>query len=142
MEPCRGRVLIVDDDENVAALVVEVLSDEGYVSSVLMDGRTTAIQEAVTRLEPDCILLDGGAGQGYGESWDTAAWMASRLPPVPVIMFTAHSSAATEAQENTSARSQAARFTSLVPKPFALDELVGAVSLATRRSVRPGEACG
>ena len=140
MEPCRGRVLIVDDDEAIAALVAEVLSDEGYAPSVLTDGRTTAIQEAVTRLEPDCILLDGGAGQGYGESWDTAALMASRLPPVPVIMFTAHSGAATEMQENTSVRSQAARLTSLVPKPFALDDLVRAVSLATERSVCLGEA--
>ena len=140
MEPCRGRVLIVDDDEAIAALVAEVLSDEGYAPSVLTDGRTTAIQETVTRLEPDCILLDGGASQGYGESWDTAALMASRLPPVPVIMFTTHSSAATEMQENTSVRSQAARLTSLVPKPFALDELVRAVSLATGRSVCLGEA--
>ena len=75
----------------------------------------------------------------YGESWDTAALMASRRPPVPVIMFTAHGGAAAEAQENTSARSRAARFASLVPKPFALDELVGAVGLATGCSVRPGE---
>ena len=137
MEPCRGRVLIVDDDEAIAALVAEVLSDEGYAPSVLTDGRTTAIQEAVTRLEPDCILLDGGVGRGYGESWDTAALLASRIPPVPVIMFTAHSGTALEAQENTSARSRAARLASLVPKPFELDELVLAVSLATGRSVTP-----
>jgi CheY-like chemotaxis protein len=133
-------VLIIDNDEAIATLVAEVLSDEGYAPSVLVDGRTRAIEEAVMRLEPDCILLDGGAGQGYGESWDTAALMATRLPPVPVIMFTAHSGATAEARENISTRSQAARFASLVPKPFALDELVRAVSHATGRSVCPGNA--
>jgi CheY-like chemotaxis protein len=142
VEPCKGRVLIVDDDEVIAALVIEVLSEEGYASSVLKDARTEAIQETVTRLEPDCILLDGSAGHGYGESWDTAAVMASRLPPVPVIMFTAHSGAASEAVANTSARSRAARFTSLLPKPFSIDELIGAVDLAVGRSVCPGEARG
>jgi hypothetical protein len=54
-------------------------------------------------------------------------------------MFTAHSGAAAEAREKTSTRSQAARFASLVPKPFALDELVRPVNHATGGSVCPGE---
>src|SRR5687768_9969812 len=88
-----GRVLIVDDDEDIAQLVRECLADEGYGVTILRDVRIEAIQEAVARHEPNCILLDGGPGIGYGDSWATAALMTSRTPPIPTIMFTAHTGA-------------------------------------------------
>jgi len=128
------RVLIVDDDSDIANIVEEVLSDDGYAVTILRDARIEAIQEVVAQLEPDCMLLDGGVGSGYGASWESAAEMAARLPAVPVIMFTAHAGASAEAMENTSERSQAAGFAAVLPKPFNLTELLRAIEVAVGES--------
>jgi CheY-like chemotaxis protein len=130
------KVLIVDDDSDVAHLVEEVLSEDGYAVTILSDSRIDAIQDVVAQLEPDCMLLDGGVGSGYGASWESAALMAARHPAVPVIMFTAHAEASAEALENTSERSQAAGFAAVLPKPFNLTELLRAVEVAVGESPR------
>jgi CheY-like chemotaxis protein len=139
MERLGRKVLIIDDDEDIATLVDEMLSDEGYAVTILRDARSEAIQDAVAQLQPDCMLLDGGVGRGYGGSWASAALMAGRIPAVPVIMFTAHAGDFAEATENTSERSQAAHFIALLPKPFELPELLRVVALAVDRSHAPDE---
>ena len=63
--------------------------------------------------------------------------MAARSPAVPVIMFTAHMEAVTEATENTSERSLAAGFVAVVGKPFALTELLSVVEMAVSQSKAP-----
>lgn len=133
----RGRILIVDDDEDIANLVEELLSEEGFDVTILRDSRAEAIQEAVEGIHPDCLLLDSGVGSGYGTSWESAAWLAARRPAVPVIMFTAHAGASSEATANTSERSQAAGFAAVLLKPFELTELLTAVELAVSQSNRP-----
>jgi len=134
MESVGRRVLVVDDDDDIANLVQEALSEDGYDVAVLRDSRIEAIEETVGRVRPDCILLDGGIGGGYGESWESAAALTGRIPPVPVIMFTAHASAVAEATENASGRSQAAGFTALLGKPFQLTELLRVIEVATRQA--------
>jgi len=134
VERIESKVLIIDDDEDIATMVNEMLSEEGYAVTILRDARIEAIQEAVVRLQPDCMLLDGGAGSGYGESWGSAAFMAARIPTVPVIMFTGHIADFDEATINTSERSQAAQFVALLPKPFDLTELLRVVALAVGQS--------
>jgi two-component system, NtrC family, nitrogen regulation response regulator GlnG len=133
------RVLVVDDDEDIANIVRELLSEDGYAVTILRDARIEAIQETVARAQPECILLDGGVGSGYGASWESAALMAARLPAVPVIMFTAHAGASAEATANTSERSQAARFAAVLPKPFDLTELLRVVEHAVGQSNRPDQ---
>src|SRR5688572_53561 len=137
------KVLIIDDDADIANLVDEVLSEDGYAVTIVRDARIEAIQEVVAELEPDCMLLDGGVGSGYGASWESAAQMAARLPAVPVIMFTAHAGASAEAMEHTSERSQAAGFAAVLRKPFNLTELLRAVEVAvgdSHRSDQPRSA--
>ena len=134
MEQLGARVLLVDDDEDIASLVRDLLMDEGYAVDILTDVGFESVQEAVAKCEPDCVLLDGSSSSGYGESWDSAAWLASRTPAVPVLMFTAHAQVIAEATSNTSGRSQAASFTGLLSKPFELDELIRLVSLAVKRA--------
>jgi CheY-like chemotaxis protein len=136
MEQAERRVLIVDDDEDIANLVEEVLSEDGYTVTIRRDARIEVIQDVVAQLEPDCMLLDGGVGSGYGASWQSAALMAARLPAVPVIMFTAHAGDFAEATENTSERSQAAGFVAVLSKPFELTELLTAVMVAVGESHR------
>lgn len=93
------KILVIDDDHDTAELMLALLTDEGYAPSVVYSAESKAVREAVDRLAPDCVLLDSGARDpsGYGESWQTAAWIAAREPRVAVIMMTAHSLAADEA---------------------------------------------
>ena len=123
-----GRVLVIDDDRDIAELVHAVLTDEGFTVSILHDQRTDAIRVAVNQFEPDCVLLDGESPKGYGDSWVHAVWMRSRNRRVPLIMFSGHRREAEEAQERESPRSRDADFFGVITKPFDLDALVHAVS--------------
>jgi two-component system, OmpR family, response regulator len=140
MESLGRSVLVVDDDEDIANIVEEALSEDGYAVEVLKDSRIEAIDETVGRVRPDCILLDGGIGGGYGDSWESAAVLKGRIPPLPVIMFTAHADAVAEATDNSSGRSQAAGFAALLGKPFDLTELIRVIELATGRVGTPESA--
>jgi len=123
--PAQARhvVLIVEDDADIANLLVDLLTDEGY---------------AVALLRPDCVLVDGAVPGSYGGSWADAAWMRAQEAAIPVIMFSADRGATTEAISNLSERSRAAGFAAVLPKPFEIDDLLrviaGAVSQSPFRS--------
>jgi DNA-binding response OmpR family regulator len=123
-------VLIVDDDPTLATLFVELLTQEGYQVNTLLDTSQRAVQGAVERLEPQCVVLDGRGLLDYGEGWDTAAWLHQRDPVVPTIMLTGHRESVLEAQAQVSPRSRTAGFAAVLGKPFELDELVAAVDQA------------
>jgi len=130
----RGLVLVVDDDADIANLVTELLTEEGYAVTILAHPNTEVIHAAVTRLRPDCVLLDSDVPGSFGVSWASAAWIAAQRQAVPVIMFSADAHATAEASRHESMRSQAAHFSSVLPKPFDLDELLRVVALAVSRS--------
>lgn len=50
------RVLVVDDEQTVAEVIVQALQEEGYQVSVAFDGYTAGIKMATTR--PDLLVLD------------------------------------------------------------------------------------
>jgi CheY-like chemotaxis protein len=127
-------VLVVDDDADIANLIADLLTGEGYAVALLRDRDQESVQDAVGRLRPDCVLLDGAVPGSYGESWADAAWMAALPAPVPVIMFSADTQVTSEARRNESERSQAAHFASVLPKPFELDELLQVVAMAVAHS--------
>jgi DNA-binding response OmpR family regulator len=123
-------VLVVENDVVLGGLVGVVLADAGYAATVLLDTRPAAVRAAVDRLEPACVLLDGGGWRGYGASWELAAWMRGRTRSVPAVMFTVDAGATRDARAGTSARSRAAGFAAVLPKPFDLDELLATVARA------------
>ena len=124
------HVLVIDDDEDLAPILREVLGEEGWRVSVLADTAVETVRAAIERLEPDCILLDGeGAGE-FGESWFEAAAIRQRARPIPVIMFTVDGRATLEAQVGTSPRTVRAGFAGVIPKPFEVDALVATVAAA------------
>ena len=123
-----AHVLIVEDDQDLAAVVQSILEEEGLITVRLRPGTEAALQEAATRLRPRCILLDGAGRAGYGRSWSDAAWLHAHLPAIPVLMFSADAMATREAQEDASSRSQAAAFAGILNKPFEIDELIGLVT--------------
>ena len=128
------RVLVVDDDADVADVVLAILSDDGYLVSTLTDTAHESIRAAVGKQEPDCILLDGSPGPNYGPSWAEAAYLAARARSVPTVMFSAHASDVREARAEESDRANAADFAAIVAKPFALDDLLTAVATACGNS--------
>ncbi len=130
------RVLLVDNDEDITALVTAILNDDGYAVTTLNDTDHASVAAAVGRVEPDCILLDGAEGPAFGGSWGEAAYLSRRDRPVPAVMFTGHARAVTEARERASERAREADFAAIVPKPFSLDELLDAVEAAAGRSQR------
>jgi CheY-like chemotaxis protein len=134
MGEARQTVLVVDDDNDIADLVEEFLASEGYAVTTLRDRNQEGVEAAVERLRPDCVLLDGYARGSENTSWTEAAWIASQVDAVPVILFSADRQATSEAERNESERSHAAGFSSVLPKPFDLDELVRVVALAVSQS--------
>lgn len=130
------KVLVIDDDHDTAELMQALLIDEGYAPSVLYTAEGKVVRDAVARLEPDCVLLDsmGRDPSGYGESWQTAAWIAAREPSVAVIMMTGHSLAADEALAAVTKRARAADFAAVVRKPFDVDEFVSTLNTVVRKA--------
>ena len=88
-----AKVLVVENDRGLSDLLYAILTDEGYEVAVLSAVTPDAVRVAVGQLEPDCILLDGAGAEGYGTSWEDAAWVRSRGRSIPTIMFTAHAGA-------------------------------------------------
>jgi DNA-binding response OmpR family regulator len=134
MQKPAGRVLVVDDDADIADSVEQMLTDEGYAVTILGHPNAEAIHATVVSLRPDCVLLDSDVPGTFGASWANAAWMAAQRQAVPVIMCSADRRATDEASSHESVRSQAAHFSSVLPKPFDLDELVRVVALAVSQS--------
>lgn len=128
------RVLVIDDDGDVADVVAAILTDDGYSVSTLVEISHDSLFATVGKLEPDCILLDGSSQVEYGSSWADAAHLADRERPVPTIMFSAHSLDVHEAQEAESERARDAEFAEILEKPFHIDELLAAVATACDRS--------
>ena len=56
MAAARQRILIVDDDSNIAELISLYLMKECYETKIVGDGE--AALAAVSTFEPDLILLD------------------------------------------------------------------------------------
>lgn len=129
----RPRVLCVDDDCDVVAVVEAILSDEGYDVSSLHDLGDDELLLTIGRLEPDVILLDGRAPASYGGSWELAARIRMQSRHVPVVMFTGHRADAAEAEAGSSERAARAGFTAILTKPFGLDELIETVGRAIGR---------
>jgi len=127
-----GRILIVDNDRDIADVVEVILSDSGYVVEVVNEVDSTILRARVAEFAPECVLLDGQGPGVYGESWLNAEWLHSLAPPVATIMFTADQPAADEARDRVSERSLAAHFTAVLSKPFDIDDLISVVAQAVR----------
>jgi DNA-binding response OmpR family regulator len=126
------RVLVVEQSQLLADLIQQVLCDDGYQVELFTGIDPAAIRQTIEGSEPDCVLLNGLGGEGYGEAWELAAWLQHRPCRVPIIMLTGLAADAAEARQGASARSRAAGFSAVLEKPFELEELLAAVSRAVR----------
>lgn len=113
----KSRVLVVEDDRLLWALVSDVLTDEGF------DVRTSANgQEALEVLEtwiPDVILLDLMMPVMNGPAFRAVQRAHPKASDIPVIVMSAAANLDTE----TSGLEPAG----VLGKPFDLDDLISAV---------------
>lgn len=110
------RILVVEDDALLRAIVAEVLRDDGYVVEEAGDGR--AALEAMRRA-PDAVVLDLHMPHLDGLGFIRALRDRAQGCRVPLVVL----SGATRADEAAAQLGADA----LVRKPFDLDDLLGAV---------------
>ncbi|MGQ0653169.1 MAG: response regulator [Betaproteobacteria bacterium] len=112
----RGRILVVDDDEMMRALVEVHLRNEGYTVELAEDAVVAG--RILLKRRPDLLLVD--VEMPYWNGLDFAATLRAdtSIPFFPIIVMTAHESCA-----------QRARRLGLecLLKPFVKDDLLGLV---------------
>ncbi|MDP4144518.1 MAG: response regulator transcription factor [Bacillota bacterium] len=84
MDSSLGKILIVDDDENICEVLKMYLESAGYSTRVCHDGK--AAQSAFMDYDPDMVLLD--IMLPYMDGIDVLKWIR-REHQTPVIMITA-----------------------------------------------------
>ena len=112
----RGRVLVVEDDDELRPSLVDALSGAGFDVSAAVNGRH-ALELLASAPRPDAILLD--LMMPVMNGWEFRAWQKrdAALSGTPVVVITA--------SESPQAASIDA--TRVLTKPFSLRELVDVV---------------
>lgn len=118
-----ARVMIVEDDADIARLVADVLSDEGYEAHVVTDARQAI--ETFERMRPDVVTLDVMMPSLDGIS---LCLELRRTSEVPILFI----SAKKEAPDRVVGLRMGAD--DYMGKPFDTDELVARVDALLRRS--------
>jgi DNA-binding response OmpR family regulator len=119
----QGRVLVIDDDADIRALVAELLRRAGFAVEEATDGRAGI--RAFHQSPPDLVILDVSMPDLDG--WETLERIRD-LSEAPVIMLTARGS------ELERVRGLQAGADDYVVKPFGRQELVARVHALLRRS--------
>lgn len=120
----EGRVLIVDDEPMVRETLGQMLTDEGYVVDLAVDGENALDQ--VRSARPDAILLDLMMPGMNGRQFLQALRGDPDYANVPVLLMTAVHGL--EVNLATLGASE------VVEKPFNVEELLNKVALAVYRS--------
>lgn len=118
--PTRGRVLLVDDNEDLRTTVRFVLEDHGYRVHEAADG--SAALDALDDFPADIVVLDLHMPVMDGCSFMRAlrASQDARVARTPVVLLTAYPESWTEGRVPT------------VLKPFDMHELLATIRVAAR----------
>jgi DNA-binding response OmpR family regulator len=81
----RSRVLIVDDDRELATMLAERLSQEGWLVETAHTGSEGS--RAISRCLPDVVLLDVMLPDAIG--WDLCRRWRAQYPALGLLMLTA-----------------------------------------------------
>lgn len=84
MERFSGKVLIVDDDENISEVINMYLKSSGYDTKIALNGKEA--QDMYLDYNPDLVLLD--VMIPYIDGIDVLKWMRKQ-GETPIIMITA-----------------------------------------------------
>ncbi len=126
------RILVVEDDRDIAELVERYLQKAGFATEVLSSGRDAL--KALAERPPDLLILDLMLPQVDGLEICRAARGNSRTAAIPIIMLTAR---ADESERIVGLEIGADDY---IAKPFSPNELVARVRALLRRTQRQPEA--
>ena len=120
-----GRVLLLEDEQDVAELIRYNLTKEGY--DVVIAGNGADALRLARDTRPDVILLDIMVPQLNG--WEVCRWLKqdAELATIPVIMVTGR------VEEGDKVLGFALGADDYVTKPFSPRELVARVRAVARR---------
>jgi CheY-like chemotaxis protein len=126
-----AHVVVIDDAEELRTLFAALLADAGCRATVL--AAPPAVSE-LAELAPDALVVDLLLGPDEEAAWGLVATMRAdpRLRDIPVLAC----SAATTLLDRLGDRF-AAMGVVAVPKPFELDDFLGALSRALAGRGRP-----
>ncbi len=114
----RGRILVVEDDEEIADLIQQTLVENNYEAKVCLDSRF--ILNQVLEYSPDLITLDLNMPKAGG--FDVLSALSEMIVrEIPVLVVSGM-----EDEVLTEALKMGASAT--LGKPFTLHELVGRVT--------------
>jgi CheY-like chemotaxis protein len=84
-----GRVVVVDDDEDWRALVVQFLEESGYEAVGFADGHEALAVLRRRDGRPTCVLLDLEMPAMTGWEFRREQLADPRLAPIPVVVASA-----------------------------------------------------
>ncbi|HEU5104078.1 MAG TPA: response regulator [Roseiflexaceae bacterium] len=119
-----GDILVLDDSKEIADLVADLLTDEGYI--VRVAHTSDEALRLIADRRPDVAIVDLYLPQRIGDSFGRSI-NASGLTPIPVIIMTADLKSARELDMDGIAY--------CLTKPFDLDELICSVGELARREL-------
>jgi two-component system OmpR family response regulator len=125
----QARVLVVDDEPNIAQLVAMALRYEGFVAETASDGRGALA--AVRAFGPHLVILDVMLPDIDG--FEVGRRLRGAAEPVPVLFLTARDSVEDRVRGLTLGGDD------YLTKPFAIEELVARVRAILRRTGSAGE---
>lgn len=120
-----SRILVIDDDPDIATLISLVLKPQGYVVYEAHDGKDGL--KCAYDLHPDLIILDVMMPEING--WDVCTRLRE-LSDVPILMLTARSA------ESDLLHGFIAGADDYVKKPFSRAELMARIQALLRRKSR------
>jgi CheY-like chemotaxis protein len=124
-------VLVVEDDESIADIMVHLLEDEGYVAMRARNGKEALDVLAKCRHLPGLIVLDLMMPVMNGWEFRSAQLADERLSSIPVIVLSAHETSKERqlGDELGSVRLQ-------LQKPIDIEALLGAIATNYSTSAR------
>ena len=121
------KILIVEDDDKVAAFLARGLKAEGYLTQVIANGRD--VLEAVRQFEPDIIVLDRMLPQVDGLT--LCQQLRSQQVNARILML----SALSEVEERVKGLRCGAD--DYLGKPFHFEELLARIESLAKRGLSP-----
>lgn len=121
----RQKILIIDDEVDIARLVVEELEAEGFSASFVDNGEEG--MELVRKTKPDLVLLDWKLPDMEGVDACRILKSDDETESIPIIMLTAQSS------EKNKIKGFEVGAEDYVTKPFSFGELIARIKSILRR---------
>ncbi len=115
------RILVVDDNEDVAQITASFLTAKGYIVETAHDGRRAL--ELIAAAPPDCVLLDIMMPEMSGIEVLNQLKGSAATADIPVILITAKSR---DADVLTGYKEGADYY---ITKPFSSQQLIYGVRL-------------